>query len=289
MPVARVAWGALLGALALPLACGDRAGDPVVWLVPPGQSGGGVGGVAARAGSGTGASSPIEPMPGGAPSDGTSDSNDGGAAPIPVPEVGAVGLCGDCTEGGDCGSNNDVCIHHDGQRFCGRYCDDQRRCPNGYSCAQLENSDLLQCVPDSTCPPPATNVPGLADLRTTILTRINSERALRDLAPLQASACLDTLAQSSALAFARTDQPLIKFRNECDPVWPNCACGWTGQADFTMSRYALDWSTPLDVALTVQDDQMTRFTQAFLAPNVTDVGIGFWLSGDEVWIALSFH
>ena len=203
MSVARVAWGALLGALALPLACGERAGDPVVWLVPPGDGTGGSGGgsgtgsVLPRAGTGTGASSPNEPTPGdagGAASDGTSDSNDGGAAHVPVPEVGAVGLCGDCTEAGDCGSTNDVCIHHDGQRFCGRFCDDQRRCPNGYTCAQLENSTLLQCVPQSACPTPTATTPELADLRPTILMRINSERALRDLTPLQASACLDTLA-----------------------------------------------------------------------------------------------
>lgn len=292
MSVARVAVGALLGALALPLACGERAGDPVVWLVPPGHgTGGGVGGGGTGSAlpvAGTGASSTLEPTPGGAPSDGISDSNEGGAAPIPEPEVGALGLCGACSEGSDCGSGSDVCVQHDGQRFCGRYCDDQRRCPNGYNCTQLENSSLLQCVPQTECPAP-TAVPELVDLRPTILTRINNERALRDLTPLQASSCLDTLAQSSALAFARSDDPLIKFRKECDPVWPNCACGWTGEAEFTMSRYALDWSTTVDTALTVRDDQMTRFTQAFLEPNVTDVGIGFWLSGDEAWIALSFR
>lgn len=296
MSVARVAVGALLGALALPLACGERAGDPVVWLVPPGDGTGGsagTGGAAARAGTGTGASSatPTTPMGGEAFGGDTSEgsSSSGGARPDPIPEAGPVGLCGSCTESGECGDANDACIRHQGQRFCGRDCDDQRRCPESYSCVELDNSQLWQCVPQTECPAPTVEVPPLVDIREHILARINAERALREQAPLQGSTCLDTLAQGSAVAFARTDEPLGKFVKECDPVWPNCACGWTAEAEITIARYALDWRTAVDVATTVREDQNTRFTQAFLEFNVTDVGIGFWLSGDEAWIALSFH
>lgn len=132
-------------------------------------------------------------------------------------------------------------------------------------------------------------MPELNDIRQYLLTRINAERAARDRAPLLPSSCLDELAQGSALAFARTDEPLGKFVKECDPIWPNCACDWNAEAELTIARYGLDWTTAVEGALDPSREPNDRFTQAFLRLNVTDVGIGFWFSGDEAWIALSFR
>jgi hypothetical protein len=270
MSVARVVSSPLLCALAITLGCGERAGDPVVRLpTTPAE-----GGEAA-----TGGASPSQPGNGGAAAESSGDSSSG-----------PTGLCGDCTSSDACGDANDACIRHEDERFCGRDCDDQHRCPDGYSCVELDNSQLWQCVPENGCPVPTSPVPELVDLRPYLLERINSERALRDQAPLVPSSCLDQLAQQSAVAFARTDEPLGKYVKECDPVWPNCACGWSAEAELTIARYGLDWTTAVERAVdTTRGTQNERFTQAFLSLNVTDVGIGFWLSGDEAWIALSLR
>jgi len=272
MSVARVACGALLGMLALPLGCGERAGDPIV--LNKGQSSAG--------GEPTGDA--------GQPDAGADNSTgQGGVAEIST-EVGPTGLCGDCASSTDCGDANDACIRHQDQRFCGRDCDEQRGCPDGYSCVELDNSQLWQCVPQNGCPSPAGREPDLGSVRDYMLARINTERVARDRSPLQASNCLDELAQGSALSFARTDEPLGKYVKECDPIWPNCACGWNGEAEVMVARYALDWTTAVDEALgTYRSTENDRFAQALLNYDATQVGIGFWLSGDEAWIALSFH
>jgi hypothetical protein len=123
-----------------------------------------------------------------------------------------------------------------------------------------------------------------------LLARINAERLAQDRPPLVASSCLDELAQGSALAFSRTDVPLGKFAKECYPVSPNCACGWKAEAELTVARYRLDWMTAIDAAIvTARDGPNERFTEAILSSEHADVGIGFWLSGDEAWIALSLR
>lgn len=278
MSVARVVCGALIGALTVPLGCGERSGDPVVLLpTVPGQG---------EAGQGD-AGQPA--MPGTAGAAATSPQGDAGAPPVNVDDPSPIGLCGGCNSSDQCGDANDACIRHLDQNFCGRDCDDQRGCPSGYSCVQLENSQLWQCVPENGCPTPTTAVPPLADVRQYTLGRINGERVARDLPPLLPSACLDELAQQSAIAFARTDEPLGKYVKECDPIWPNCACGWSAEAELTIARYDLDWTTAVESGVDPARDQNERFTQGFLAPNMTDVGIGFWLSGDEAWMALSLH
>ncbi len=285
MSVARVVCGALLGALpltvTLALGCGVRAGDPVVLAQEQPAADGDAAGMPSTAGASS------------TPDAGAGASNvtgAGGAGPTPFVEVGAIGLCGDCTSSDECGDANDACIRHQDAHFCGRDCDDQHRCPDGYSCVELANSQLWQCVPKNGCPTPAGGVPELADLRVYLLARINAERVARDRSPLQASSCLDELAQGSALSFARTDEPLGKYVKECDPIWPNCACGWNAEAEITIARYGLDWTTAVDHALsTNRDAQNDRFIQAILNYEATDVGIGFWLSGDEAWIALSFQ
>lgn len=279
MSVARVVCGALLAALAVPLGCGERSGDPVV-LLPADDGQAGQAGAAAvppgTAGTAAG-TAPGQPQ------------GNGGEPPVIV-GAGPTGLCGSCDSSDECGDANDACVRHLDERFCGRDCDEQRGCPSGYACVELENSPLWQCVPENGCPTPSATTLSLADLRQYMLTRINNERAARDQPPLVASNCLDELAQQSALAFARTDEPLGKYVKECDPVWPNCACGWSAEAELTIARYGLDWTTAVERAVdTTRGTQNERFTQAFLSLNVTDVGIGFWLSGDEAWIALSLR
>lgn len=274
MSIARVVCGALIGALAAPLACGERSGDPVVRLPTPADAG--------QAGT-------VSVIPGAAGASPTQPSGDGGEPPVPVDDPGPTGLCGGCNSSDECGDANDACIRHLDQNFCGRDCDDQRGCPNDYSCVELDNSQLWQCVPDNGCAVPTVAAPALAELRQYMLGRINNERAARNQSPLHGSSCLDDLAQQSALAFARTDEPLGKYVKECEPIWPNCACGWSAEAELTVSRYGLDWTIAVESAVDTSRDQNERFTQAFLRPEITDAGIGFWLSGDEAWIALSLH
>jgi hypothetical protein len=222
----------------------------------------------------------------GTPPSNTPGGTGGASNPDPA---GAIGLCGSCSSSDECGDANDACIRHLDESFCGRDCDDQHRCPDGYSCVELDNSQLWQCVPQDDCPTP-TAVPSLADIRQYLLGRINAERTARDRAPLDGSYCLDDLAQGSALAYARTDEPLGKYVKECDPIWPDCECGWSAEAEATVARYGLDWTTAVERVLgTNRDIQDDRFVQAFLDYDVHDVGIGFWLSGDEAWIALSFR
>jgi hypothetical protein len=276
MSVARVVYGALLGAAALGLGCGERFGDPIVRL--PGDQN-----EAGAAGTGKAGAA-------GLPSDDPTAGGDAGSSGNDAGERGPTGLCGDCSSSDECGDANDACLRHQDARFCGRDCDDQRGCPDGYTCVELDNSQLWQCVPQNGCPVPTGPVPALVDIRQELLTRINAERVAHDRAPLVASACLDELAQASALAFARTDEPLGKFVKECHPIWPNCACGWNAEAELTVARYGLDWMTAVEHAtVTTRDGQNARFTDAFSNFDGTDVGIGFWLSGDEAWIALSLR
>lgn len=262
---------ALLLALAeLLAACGERVGEPIVATVTTPDD-------AESAGAG------------GSPESAPGMSAFGGDAPSEMPGelMGPIGLCGACTSSDACGDANDACIRHQEQSFCGRDCDEQRGCPDGYTCVELANSQLWQCVPETTCPTPSPQ-PTLADLRDYLLARINAERLGYGSAPLSASSCLNGLAQASAVDFARTDEPLGKYVKECDPVWPNCACGWSAEAEISIARYGLDWQTAVERAVG-QDTRSDRFSQAFLASDFTNVGIGFWLSGDEAWIALSFR
>lgn len=264
--------GALACALLL-AACGERVGEPIVATVTapdePNDS--------ASAGAG------------GSPEQPSGSSSLGGEAPTEAPGelMGPIGLCGPCTSSDACGDANDACIRHQDQSFCGRDCDEQRGCPDGYNCVELSNTQLWQCVPQTNCPQPSPQ-PTLSDLRDYLLARINAERQSFGIAPLSASSCLDDLAQASAVDFARTDEPLGKYVKECDPVWPNCACGWNAEAEIAIARYGLDWQTAVERAVGQTRDN-DRFTQAFLASDFTDVGIGFWLSADEGWIALSFR
>jgi hypothetical protein len=275
MSVARFVYGALSCAVAFALGCGERSGDPIV-LLPSDQNDAG----APNTGSAGAGGVPLDDQ---APSRG-GDDDDG------VQEPGAIGLCGDCRSSDQCGDANDACLRHEDEQFCGRDCDDQRGCPDGYACVELDNSQLWQCVPQNGCQVPAVPVPPLVDIREDLLALINAERVAHDRPPLVASSCLDDLAQGSALAFARTDEPLGKFAKECYPVRPNCACGWKAEAELTVARYGLDWTTAIDAAIsTARDGQNERFTEAILSFAHTDVGIGFWLSGDEAWIALSFR
>jgi hypothetical protein len=278
MSVGRVVCGALSCAVAFALGCGERSGDPIVRL--PGdhdEAGATSAGSPGAAGAGGAAANDQTPSQGG-------DDRDN------LEEPGATGLCGDCSSSDQCGDANDACLRHEDERFCGRDCDDQRGCPDGYACVELDNSQLWQCVPLNGCQVPTVPVPALVDIRQDLLARINAERLAHDRPPLVASPCLDELAQGSALAFARTDVPLGKFAKECHPVWPNCACGWNAEAELTVARYGLDWMTAIDAAIvTARDGQNDRFTDGFLSFERTDVGIGFWLSGDEAWIALSLR
>jgi hypothetical protein len=272
MSAGSVGFGALLGTLAigLPLGCGERAGDPVVRLATePGDGGTGMAASAGAAGN-----------------DASGDPNGAGGASN---RVGAIGLCGSCSSSDECGDANDACIRHFDQNFCGRDCDDQHRCPDGYACVELDNSQLWQCVPQNDCPTPEA-VPALADVRQYLLARINAERVAQGTSPLDASSCLDELAQGSALAYARTDEPFGTYVKECDPIWPDGECGWSAEAEATVARYGLDWTTAVERALgTNRDTQGDRVVQAFLDDDARDVGIGFWLSGDEAWIALAFR
>lgn len=252
----------------LPFACGERAVDPVIPLPPSAGSGGASGDSSSNPSAGDGSSG--------------GDPNADGRGPS--------GLCAPCEGSTECGDANDACIRHDDVRFCGRDCDDQNGCPDGYACVELDNSQLLQCVPLAGCPEPAPAPPALPELRQSVLARINAQREALDRAPLAGSACLDDVAQASALDFARTDEPFGTFVKQCDPIWPNCACGWSAEAELTIARYGLDWETAIEHALeSNRDASNENFMQAFLSSEVSDVGIGFWLSGDEAWLALSFH
>jgi len=249
--VDRARLGAAVLTSAALLACGERAGDPVVAL--------------------------------------ESDQNLAGADGGPdADSSGPIGLCGACNSSVDCGDANDACIRHQDRGFCGRDCEDQRGCPDGYECLELNDNRLRQCVPRTSCPEPRP-APSATELRDYVLERVNAERQARDQAPLEPSSCLDGLAQASALDFARTDEPLGKYVKECDPVWPACECGWSAEAEISISAYDLDWQAAIDRAVeSSAASTNTRFVRALLAADATQIGVGFWLSGDELWIALSF-
>ncbi|HYQ17638.1 MAG TPA: hypothetical protein VEQ58_17815 [Polyangiaceae bacterium] len=253
--VARGAWVSFaLVASVLPLSCGERAGDPVLALS----------GDQNLAGRGGGASTPDDSQ-------------------------GPTGLCGACTNSSECGDANDACIiRRQEAGFCGRDCDDQRGCPDGYDCVELNDDRLRQCVPRNACPSPKP-VPTLTKVRARLLARINEARTALDQAPLVASSCLDDLAQASALDFARTDEALGKYVKECDPIWPSCQCGWSAEAEVAISSYDLDWEDAVDRAVESRGTEVdTHFERALKDDEIGAVGIGFWLSADEVWIALSF-
>ncbi len=292
MPVRRLARGAL--ALALLAGCGERAGDPVVKLasdqaeplggtggdavggslVTGGGSSGGTGGTDAGGTSGTDAGGSSGTDTGGSP------GMDAGGSPDEA--AGPTGLCGTCNSSDECGDANDACVRHNGSNFCARDCDEGLGCPTGYTCTDLENSRLRQCVPEQACQPSLTP-PSLDEMRSYLLMRINMLRLAHQQAPLEGSTCLDGLAQESALAYARTDEPLGKYVQECYPITPQCSCGWIAEAEVSVAHYGLDWQSAMEA--TLADD---RVNETVVELDFARVGIGFWLSGDEAWIALSF-
>lgn len=260
----------------LAVGCGDRFGEPIVAVAGPGQAGMAAGADAGgEPGGGTGTTG------GSAASDAGSPAGGDDAA---GPPMGPLGLCAPCTGSEACGDANDACIRHDDQLFCGRDCEEGRGCPDGYQCVQLDNSRLWQCVPENACPIPVTEPPALEELREYLLARINGERLAEGRGSLAASSCLNELAQASAVDYAHTEEPLGKFVRECDPIWPNCACGWNAEAEVAVAHWGLDWASAVEHALVNE-----RLLTAILAYDIESLGIGFWISGDEAWIALSFH
>lgn len=259
-------WVALaFGCLAA--ACGERAGDPIVGTRPSADAARGPGAEGGASGAEVGGAS-------GAPSEG----GEGNIGPGPA------GLCSPCGSSTACGDPDDACIRHREATFCGRDCDEGDGCPDGYVCVNLDNTRLQQCVPLTGCPGPVTPAPSLEEVRQILLARINTERLARDRDLLTASECLNDLAQASAVAYADSDEPLAKYIDECDPIWPSCSCGWTAEAEVAVAEYGLDWSQAIERALAD-----TGFTSSYLNFDFAAVGVGFWLSGDEAWIALSFH
>ena len=263
-----VSLGALLCAFAV-LACGERSGDPVVRLDSAADGG-------ARDGEGGG---------GDPPAMGGDQGGLAGSTPE-TPPAPITGLCGPCESSDECGDPNDACLWQDGESFCGRDCRDG--CPEGYSCTELANSPLEQCVPNDGCREAPSSPPALAEIREYLLARINAERLDHGWPPFEPMPCLDELAQDSALAYARTDEPYGKFVNECgDPIWPNCTCGWRAEREVAVARIGLDWLDAIEGALGSSPDG-ERFLESFLGLDLTHVGIGFYISGDEAWLALSF-
>lgn len=262
MPWRAVCPGALFCAFSA-LACGERAGDPVVRLEGTAEGGSAQNGAGGRAGSGGGGQSGVAAAP-------------------------PTGLCGACASSAACGDANDACIRHDGENFCGRDCDEGFGCPDGYTCVELSNSRLEQCVPNGGCREPADAPPELGEIRAYLLARINAERLDRGRNPLKPLPCLDELAQDSALSYAETDEPLGKFVKECDPIWPNCACGWGAEAEVAIAHIGLDWLDAIERAMGSSRSGDDRFIESFLDFDISHVGIGFYISGDEAWIALSF-
>jgi hypothetical protein len=279
-------WVALLGLGALTFSCGERNGDPIVarrMVTETAAAGMPASGTTGADDGGAGTT----PNSGGAGDGGAAEPGAGGSPPT---SEGPTGLCGPCESSDTCSDANDVCIRHQGKSFCARDCDEGLGCPDGYACVQLENSRLLQCVPTNGCAPVGVEPPSLAQIRDHLLTRLNAELVARGRQPLLASACLDELAQQSALDYASTDEPFAKFVKECDPIWPACECGWSAEAETAVAHYGLDWAAAIERALgTYRDPPDDRFIESFIRFDVTEVGIGFWISGDEAWIALSFH
>lgn len=286
MDLRRGLW--LLTGLPLAAGCGERAGDPVVTLPATASPSSGAAG-SPGAGLTTGAAA------GGAPgyvapgSGGVGGELDGSAGES-SPTRGVTGLCGACRESKDCGDRDDLCLLREGVRFCGRDCEEGNGCPDGYACSDILNTSIHQCVPTaSSCAEPRAPAPSLDVLREYLLARINAERFARARAALKLSDCLNGLAQDSALELASTGQALAKYTRECEPLWPACECGWTAQAETTLAGWGLDWESAIDRALGSYRAQADDpFVDSFLEFQVTQIGIGFWLSGDEAWIALSF-
>ncbi len=279
--------------LALLGSCGERGGDPIVAL-PSVQTTAGRNGTAG-AGATTGGISVLA-AGGFGGDDGSGVGGAAGDAPVagqggsPPASLGFVGLCGHCHGPVDCGDGNDLCLVNTGPTFCGRDCDESGGCPEGYFCSEILDSNLLQCVPaGDACPVSRLATPSLSVVRDSLLARINEEREARGLAALSLSSCLNSLAQDSALEFARGAQPAAKFERECAPIWPACDCDWSAQAELGVARWGLDWRSAVDAAMGIDADQADpRFVDAFLSLGIVQVGIGFWMSGDEAWWGLSF-
>jgi hypothetical protein len=58
----------------------------------------------------------------------------------------------------------------------------------------------------------------------------------------------------------------------------------------SFAERGLDWRVSMNQFFTAYatpgDD---RFSQALLADTTSQIGVGFWSSGDEAWFALSFE
>jgi hypothetical protein len=267
---------------ALVCGCGERFGDPIVALETLGPTGAGGREGSGDQGNAVGAAWPS--LDGGASAGGS-----GGGL---LPSAGVVGLCVECTESEACGDENDLCVRNDatGRQFCARDCSERGGCPPGYACGDVQNSALDQCLPIAgECQPTSIGPPELDSLRDYVLGRLNAARVERNRPTLDNSFCLDDLAQASALEFARTDQPLAKFERECRPLHPDCECGWQAQAEATIASYGLEWPVAVDDALASQIENGEPLLHVFEDEALEDVGIGFYISGDEAWLALSFR
>ncbi len=287
-------------------ACGDVRGQAIIQSSVPGQStktgnsGGnrsGSGGAIVSYGSG-GASSFF----GGAPS-----YQGQGGFRHDSPRASAAGsgqilgpheppICQPCREHRDCPLNDSFCIRDPGAvvGFCGFGCS-RDECPAGHACAFLDGLPIPQCVPVAgTCPATTGNtLGGIAsqiDMQVYNLMLLNRFRMERGLTPLTWDACLSHEAEIATSDWVRSNQPHRYFANSCEPVKPDCACGWREENQGYSDSLLAGWQDSLQHIIEdeVRNHPNEGFANNIFSPDLERVGIGIIVSEQKLWLTNAF-
>jgi hypothetical protein len=107
--------------------------------------------------------------------------------------------------------------------------------------------------------------------------------------------CLDELAQASANEASAAGVAFGKYRRECAPIYPDCACSWASEQAMVIAAYGLTPDTALLGGGSVTGALQRAFTQPGLTstPEISSdrfkrIGIGILAAGDEATFSFTY-
>jgi hypothetical protein len=96
------------------------------------------------------------------------------------------------------------------------------------------------------------------------------------------------IAQEAAAELAETGDSNGKFRRECEPIHPDCECGWESEIQGNAAGVGRSSEEVVEDSMRYLLEVDGTSSSVFLDPDNRRLGIGVVVSGDEVVFSFDF-